>query len=127
MRFLLDTNVLQNIHLRPALLGKRTVQKLQSAKALYFSPLTIFEWLQKDDYLGSSTKKLAAATKEIGAIELPLTANAALEAIRFGSLRGSDPFDFLMLSQAAEAGLDFLTPDSRLLDLGLDFVLDAAN
>ena len=127
MRLLLDTNVLQNMHLRPAFLGKRTIQMLQSAKALYFSPLTIFEWLQKDDYLGSSTKKLAAATKEVGVIELPLTANAALQAIRFGSLRGSDPLDFLILSQAAEAGLVFLTSDSRLLGLDLDFVFDSAN
>lgn len=125
MRILLDTNVLNNLHTRPSLLGKQTVRKLESAKGLFFSPITFFEWLQKDDYLGATAKLLAAATIAAGIEELPLSARAALEAQRFGSLRGSDPLDFLILSQAAQAEMDLYTSDRRLLSLGLDFVKDS--
>ncbi len=125
MRILLDTNVLSNLHTRPSLLGKQTVRKLEGAKGLFFSPITFFEWLQKDDYLGTTAKLLAAATIAAGIEELPLSAHAALEAQRFGSLRGSDPLDFLILSQAAQAEMDLYTSDRRLLSLGLDFVKDA--
>lgn len=125
MRILLDTNVLSNLHTRPSLLGNQTVRKLESAKSLFFSPITFFEWLQKDDYLGTTAKMLAAATLAAGIEELPLSARAALEAQRFGSLRGSDPLDFLILSQAAQAEMDLYTSDRRLLSLGLDFVKDS--
>jgi len=125
MRILLDTNVLTNLHTRPSSLGKVTVRKLESAKGLFFSPITFFEWLQKDDYLGATAKMLAAATIAAGIEELPLSARAALEAQRFGSLRGSDPLDFLILSQAAQAEMDLYTSDRRLLSLGLDFVKDS--
>lgn len=126
MRALLDTNVLTNLHHKPTRLGKATQRSLRDARALYFSPLTFFEWLQKDDYLGTSTKMLAEATIKFGIEELPLTAQAALEARRFGSLRGSDPLDYLILAQAAEAGLYLYTADSRLLGLDLDFVKDSS-
>ena len=117
--------MLNNLHTRPSLLGRQAVHSLESAKGLYFSPITFFEWLQKDDYLGTTAKKLAAATLTSGIEELPLSARAALEAQRFGSLRGSDPLDFLLLYQAAEAEMDFYTSDRRLLNLGLDFVKDS--
>ncbi len=126
MRALLDTNVLTNLHHKPTRLGKATQRSLRDARALYFSPLTFFEWLQKDDYLGTSTKMLAEATIKFGIEELPLTAQAALEARRFGSLRGSDPLDYLILAQAAEAGLYLYTADSKLLGLDLDFVKDSS-
>lgn len=125
MRILLDTNVLNSLHTRPQLLGKQTARKLESAKGLFFSPITFFEWLQKDDYLGTTAKMLAAATIAAGIEELPLSARAALEAQRFGSLRGSDPLDFLILSQAAQADMDLYTSDRRLLGMGLDFVKDS--
>lgn len=126
MRALLDTNVLTNLHHKPARLGQATQRSLRDARALYFSPLTFFEWLQKDDCLGTSTKMLAEATIKFGIEELPLTAQAALEARRFGSLRGSDPLDYLILAQAAEAGLFLYTADRKLLGLDLEFVKDSS-
>ncbi|QKJ24709.1 PIN domain-containing protein [Aquiluna borgnonia] len=126
MRSLLDTNVLTHLHLKPARIGPRTRQSLESAVAIYFSPITIFEWLQKDDFLGTNTERLTKFSVEMGFQELPLTAAAAFQAKRFGILRGSDPLDFLILSQAAQDGLDLFTSDSRLLDLGLDFVRDSS-
>lgn len=126
MKALLDTNVLTNLHFRPSRIGKQTRRALESAKAIYFSPITIFEWLQKDDYLGTNTAKLTRFSVEMGIQELQLSAGAAMEAKRFGQLRGSDPLDFLILAQAAHAELDLFTSDSRLLDLGLLFIKDAS-
>ena len=125
MRLLLDTNVLINIHHKPSLLGKKTRQSIEKASTLYFSPLSYFELLQKDDYLGTNTKKVVAAMAEIGIQELPLTASAALTASRFGSLRGTDPLDFLILAQAAHEDADLMTSDRKLLELGLPFVRDS--
>lgn len=126
MKLLLDTNVLTNLHQKPTRIGKRTRHSLESATAIYFSPITIFEWLQKDDYLGTNTAMLTRVSLEMGVQELPLTAAAAMEAKRFGLLRGSDPLDFLILSQAAHSSMDLYTSDTRLLDLGLGFVKDAS-
>jgi PIN domain nuclease of toxin-antitoxin system len=125
MKALLDTNVLTNLHFRPSRIGKQTRQSLERAKAIYLSPITIFEWLQKDDFLGSTTEKLTRFSMDMGFKELPLTATAAMEAKRFGILRGTDPLDFLILAQAAHSALDLYTSDTRLLSLDLDFVKDA--
>lgn len=126
MKALLDTNVMTNLHVRPSRIGRQTRQSLERARAIYFSPITIFEWLQKDDFLGSSTEKLTRFSIEMGFQELPLSAAAAMEAKRFGILRRTDPLDFLILAQAAHSALDLYTSDGRLLALGLDFVKDSS-
>jgi PIN domain nuclease of toxin-antitoxin system len=67
-----------------------------------------------------------AATRELGFIELPLSAGAAEEATRFGPLRNRDPLDSLILAQASYEDVDFYTSDQRILDLGLSFVKDSS-
>ena len=125
MRLLLDTNVLTWIHQKPNRIGKATKAKLSSARTIYFSPLSVFEWSQKDDDLQVNTKKLVEATRSLDFLELPLTVEAVMEANRFGSLRQSDPMDLLLLSQAASERMEFLTSDKRILSLGFDFVSDS--
>lgn len=125
MRILLDTNVLTWVHQKPNRIGKRAKQKLSQAHSIYFSPLSVFEWSQKDDDLQINTKKLIEATKSLDFLELPLSIDAVLEASRFGSLRQTDPIDLLLLAQASEKRLEFLTSDVRILNLDLDFVSDA--
>ena len=125
MKLLLDTNVLTCIHQKPNRIGKATKAKLSSAHTIYFSPLSVFEWSQKDDDLQVNTKKLVEATRSLDFLELPLTVEAVMEANRFGSLRQSDPMDLLLLSQAASDRIEFLTSDKRILSLGFDFVSDS--
>ncbi|MEY4962526.1 MAG: hypothetical protein RLZZ249_1223 [Actinomycetota bacterium] len=125
MKVLLDTNVFTWLHQAPSKLGKRTISRIEEANTVYYSPLTFFEWIQKDDHRGINAKKLIEATKNMGFIELPLSTGAVLEATRFGSLRGRDPIDLLILSQASHLGVDFYTADHRLLSLGLSFVRDS--
>lgn len=122
---LVDTNVLIAAHRSPQRLGKNTVFEMQRHRPVYFSPLSVFELVQKDRtnaWLGP----LIEATARAGFKELPLTARHAEQAARFGNLRGSDPFDWLLLAQAAGANLDFYTFDARILGLELDFVIDAS-
>ena len=57
----------------------------------------------------------------IEAFGLPAVANFA----RFESLRGTDPFDRMLLAQAASVpGTTFFTADERLLAFGFDWVTD---
>jgi PIN domain nuclease of toxin-antitoxin system len=51
--------------------------------------------------------------------------SSAQQIARFGALVNHDPFDRMILAQAAASGATLLTADARLLSLGLDFVLDA--
>ena len=125
MKALLDTNVLLRLHLQSKKLGVRTQSLLSSANSLFYSPLSLFELLQSEQVRPHVITDFVQATESIGIQELPLTARAAMEARRFGNLRGRDPMDFLILSQAAEAGLVLFTADLRLLGLGLPFIKDA--
>ena len=125
MKIMVDTNVLNWLHTKPSKLGKRMLRKMEEATTIYYSPLTFFEWLQKDDYQALGAKKLIEATRAIGLSELPLSGEAAIEAHRFGNLRGRDPMDMLILAQAANEGVDLYTSDMELLSMGLDFVKDS--
>jgi PIN domain nuclease of toxin-antitoxin system len=125
MKILLDTHVLLWVHTKPSRLGKKTRHALASEGGVFFSPISVFEWFQKDGLDGLSAKDLVAATKSVGFQELPLGLDAILDAPRFGSLRDRDPMDLLLLSQAAAGRMHFYTADRFLLELGLDFVKDA--
>ena len=125
MKLLLDTNVLTWLHQKPGRLGKGTIERISAAHTVYYSPLSFFEWLQKDDHRGIKAGLLIEATKSLGFIELPLKAGAVQEAGRFGPLRNRDPFDALIVAQASYAEIDFYTSDQKILDLGLSFVKDS--
>jgi len=123
---LLDTSTLIWLHRKPGLLGKKTTAALQKAAAVYFSPLSLFEIAQKDGIDATGTKLIAKASIEAGLVELPVSAAQVLESSRFGTLRNTDPFDLLLISQAVSAGFDFYTSDQRLLALGFDWIKDAS-
>ena len=125
MKFLLDTNALLHLHLQSGKLGAKSKGKLEAAKGIYFSPLSFYEILQKRVIPSNLVSDFLEATRSVGIQELPLSADAVLKARAFGELKGRDPFDVMLLSQASQAGLQFLTSDMELLSLKLDFVVDA--
>jgi PIN domain nuclease of toxin-antitoxin system len=127
MKILLDTNVLTWLHQKPSKLGARTLARITEAHTVYYSPLSFFEWLQKDGPRGLNAQLLIDATRSLGFTELPLTGRAAQEATRFGPLRNRDPLDALILAQASHEEVDFYTSDQRILDLGLSFVKDSTH
>jgi len=122
---LLDTHVLIWLHREPARIGNQARRAIENASSVYYSPLSLFEFLQKDDEQGSKIKVLAEASVAAGLVELTLDTNHVMESSRFGSLKNTDPFDRLLISQANCVGMDFYTADIHLLSLGFPVIKDA--
>jgi len=122
---LLDTHVLIWLHREPARIGKQARRAIENASSVYYSPLSLFEFLQKDDEQGSKTKVLAAASVAAGLVELSLDTSHVMESSRFGSLKNTDPFDRLLISKANREAMDFYTADIHLLSLGFPMIKDA--
>ena len=108
-------------------LGPQARKAITSAQGVHVSAATVWELTIKS-MLGKLTvptdlsKRLTGQGLEL----LSVTAEHA-EAIRdFPELTQHDPFDRLIVAQAARAGLRLLTADHVLLDLRRDFILDAS-
>lgn len=118
---LLDTNALYHYATGSSKFGTRTIRLLDQSDLL-FSPLSLVELKQK-----ILKGKLALSRSDSGAFEsmglrsVSFTKDAANG---FERIANDDPFDNLLLAQAREAGARFLTSDMKILNLGLDFVLD---
>lgn len=71
--------------------------------------------------------KLALSRSDSAAFEalgLRSTSFTAAAANGFELVANDDPFDNMLLAQAKELGVSFLTADLKVLRLGLDYVLD---
>jgi PIN domain nuclease of toxin-antitoxin system len=108
-------------------LGPQARQRITSAQGVHVSAATVWEltiktMLGKLSVPADLSKRLTAQGLRL----LSITAEHA-EAIRdFPELARHDPFDRLLVAQAFRTGLRLLTADQVLLDLGRDFILDAA-
>lgn len=107
-------------------LGPEARKTISSARGVHVSAATVWELTIKA-MLGklSVPTPLSAALTAQGLQLLSVTAEHA-EGIRdHPELTRHDPFDRLLVAQAAQAGLRLLTVDRVLLDLQRDFILDA--
>jgi len=108
-------------------LGPHARQTIMSAQGVHVSAATVWEltiktMLGKLSVPADLSKSLTAQGLEL----LSITAEHA-EAIRgFPELTRHDPFDRLLVAQASRTGLQLLTADRVLLNLGRDFILDAS-
>jgi PIN domain nuclease of toxin-antitoxin system len=108
-------------------LGPRARQAITSAQGVIVSAATVWELTIKT-MLGklSVPADLSARLTAQGLELLSITAEHA-EAIReFPELVRHDPFDRLIVAQAHRAGLQLLTADQVLLNLGREFILNAS-
>jgi PIN domain nuclease of toxin-antitoxin system len=108
-------------------LGPRARDAITSAQGVYVSAATVWELTIKT-MLGklSVPADLGRTLTAQGLALLSITAEHA-EAIRgFPELVRHDPFDRLLVAQAACAGLRLLTADQVLLGLDRDFIIDAS-
>ena len=124
--FLLDTNALIDTSIRPERLGKKSKYLIQNSPKLFFSPVSIAEIEIKT--MGQKFNMAEQIYNDIMSLdikELPLVSNQALAIARFEQLHGHDPFDRLLLSQAAAENLEFITSDKRLLSLELSWISDS--
>ena len=108
-------------------LGPRARRAITSAQGVHVSAATVWEltiktMLGKLSVPADLSTRLTAQGLEL----LSITAEHT-EALRdFPELTRHDPFDRLLVAQASRTGLQLLTADKILLDLGRDFILDAS-
>lgn len=125
---LLDTHVLLWSLAGSSYIGKRLQSILDSETPVYFSAISIAEITIK-----VSRGKLAALPqlperlRNQGLLELSLNADSAEGLSRFPALSDHDPFDRMLVAQAAHHALTLETADATVLSLGLDYVRDARN
>lgn len=126
MRILLDTNALLWVGSSSNNLGKEARRIYRDATEVYFSTFSIFELHIKQ---AKSKLKISDILPGVlntqGISELQPRAIDAKEISRFATLIKHDPFDRMILSQAASNELQLLTSDRRLLGLGFDWIKDA--
>ena len=123
---LLDTNALIWAVAKPEELGKVARQLIEKANSVYFSALSLAEIeikraLAKKPQIAFMRERLIDGDFR----ELAFTGEHAKEIMRFGSLIAHDPFDRLLLAQAASAKTQFVTADRALLALDFEWVIDA--
>ena len=124
---LLDTHALLWALGAPKKLGKRLVQKIESERATFYSPLSVFESnvLFLKGRLAKPPVNVDQMAQQLGILELPYDHAAAAEGMQFQQLLGTDPFDWMLVAQAKSAGFDFYTADMRVLSLGHPLIKDA--
>jgi PIN domain nuclease of toxin-antitoxin system len=108
-------------------LGPEARQAITTAQGVHVSAATVWELTIKT-MLGklSVPADLSNRLRAQGLELLSITAEHA-EAIRdFPELTRHDPFDRLLVAQASRAGLQLLTANQVLANLGRDFILDAS-
>lgn len=123
--YLLDTNALYWLMTDDPAMGPRTRERISAAPTVAYSAASIWE-LEIKRLLGRipHSKPFDRIGPEIGLVELPVTA-AHAGAIGLVSLPHKDPFDAMLLTQAAAEGFILLTSDRLLLGLGRADILDA--
>lgn len=121
---LLDTNALWWVFTGSPKLGKRCIEKLKSDE-VYFSSLSAIELAVKRMLAGQPALELSILAKESNIGELAFETKHAGEIHAFTSLLRHDPFDRALLAQAATEGARFCTPDRKILDLELAWVIDS--
>ncbi|TAM85031.1 MAG: PIN domain-containing protein [Jatrophihabitans sp.] len=123
---LLDTHVLLWALARSSRIGRGARARLGSGDLVHASAVSMAEIMIKSA-LGKlrAPDDLARSITDAGLIELPLTARQVAAMSAFPELARHDPFDRMLVAQAASDGLTFVTADTRLLGLGLDFLVDA--
>ena len=123
--YLLDSHVLLWVLASPERIGQTCRRAVDAAAEVRFSAASMWELAIKAE-LGKVTlpDSLAASAAAAGLRELPVTAAHAEEAARV-SLPHRDPFDRMLVAQAASERLNLLTADRVLLGAGLAVIQDA--
>lgn len=123
---LLDTHALLWAIAEPGRLGRRARSRIGQAAQVYVSSISLAEITIKS-MLGRLRvpDDLPVRLTEQRLRPLPFTGDHARAIGQFGDLVRHDPFDRMLVAQAAEEGLTLLTADRRLVDLRRDWIVDA--
>lgn len=123
---LIDSHQLIWILFEPERISRQTRRVLTEADVIYVSLASIWELALKHNKgkLAYSPKELLEGVKVLSAQLLYIEPAHVLMLERIKTVH-QDPFDRLLLAQAAEDDLMFLTADKELLKLDLGNVIDA--
>jgi len=127
MNVLLDTHaVLWQLGFDENKLGPGATEAMRQSGGVYVSVVSLVEMqiktmLGKLDAPSDCQRMILEANNKI----LDLTAVAADAVRKFETLIRHDPFDRFLVAQALSEGMTLITADKILLDLKLDYVLDA--
>ena len=122
---LLDTHVCLWFVAAPERIGPATREAIQRASRVSYSSITLAEIAIKR-MLGrlDVPADLGAVFDSAGLVHLPFTGDHAGALELFPDLARLDPFDRMLLAQAAVEGHRLVTADARLLAAGGRHVLD---
>lgn len=123
---LLDTNALLWVLADHDELGERARALLATSRPVHFSAVSVLEITIKQ-MLGRLTVPgdVSDGARRAGLLELPFRADHASRLLDFPALSRHDPFDRMLLAQAAEDHLLLVTSDRHLIGLGVASVVDA--
>jgi PIN domain nuclease of toxin-antitoxin system len=123
---LLDTSVVLSVVQDLDGLGAQGRRRISERTVVHVSSVSVVEIVIKT-MTGKlrSPDDLLARFAQQGLVGLPLTSEHAVELAAFPELARHDPFDRLLVAQAYQTGMDFLTANRALLSLGRDFIVDA--
>lgn len=124
---LLDTHVALWLVTTPRQrLGAQALDAIGSEVRVCFSAVTTLEVaIKRMTGRLEVTPDFHVRMREQGLEDLPVTSAHAAAIEDFPQLTRHDPFDRLLIAQAHVERATFVTADRRLLDLGLDWILDA--
>jgi PIN domain nuclease of toxin-antitoxin system len=124
--YLLDSNVLVALAHKPSILGKNTRRIITNEPGIHYSSISVFE-LEAKTQSGKLPKldKIYEQLADNQILEKPFNAVHALAVSRFKNLENHDPFDRMLICQAAADDYLFITSDQKLIDLGLPWVIDS--
>jgi PIN domain nuclease of toxin-antitoxin system len=124
---LLDTHYLIWWATNAPQLSQSSKRLIETAPVVYFSAASIFEIESKRHRLKTMPSKMADFFERLGFEGLPISVSDAAKSSDFSNSAIPDPFDRLLLAQASNRGLDFLTADEKILSQRFDFVLEASD
>jgi PIN domain nuclease of toxin-antitoxin system len=124
-RAFLDSQVAFWLAIGDKRLAPQVIHAINSHSVTAISALTLAE-LEMKASLGrlALPTNLASVFENVGLVIEPFDALASQQLRRFPQLNRHNPFDRMILAQAAsKVGVTFFTADQALLELGLDWVV----
>ena len=124
MRLLLDTNIVIRLRQSERQIDRRTRRIIESATTVYVSAASIWEIAIKVSArkLDVDIDSLEAGLLEAGIEPLPVTWTHARRSYDIAAAH-ADPFDRLLLAQAACEPLHLLTSDDQLAQYARELVI----
>jgi PIN domain nuclease of toxin-antitoxin system len=98
-------------------LNAEAIAIIETAPEVYFSAASVFEIEIKRPKIPLLPLDVAAEFIKVGFSELPITSDHAAEVGKQDSLFSHDPFDRLLIAQAAATGLKLVTANGNLTKL----------